>query len=136
MRKIPYAMAVAAALCGCSAGTDVPLAEKAVDSFHQTLNAGDFARIYAEARPDMKAATAEGPLVDLLGAVHRKLGVFQSGKSVGWNDNATTGGHFLTLTYASTYAGGTADERFVYRIDGGRAMLAGYNINSNALILK
>jgi hypothetical protein len=53
---------------------------------------------------------------------------------VGWNDNVTTGGHFVTVNYAANYARGTAQESFVYRLDGTSAVLAGYHINSTALI--
>ena len=45
------------------------------------------------------------------------------------------GGHFVTVNYAATYARGAAEESFVYRIDDGHAALAGYHVNSDALIL-
>jgi hypothetical protein len=74
--------------------------------------------------------------VALLEAVHRKLGELKSADKQNWNINFHTSGTFVTLTYKTSYSEGDAAEQFVYRIDGGAASLAGYHINSNALILK
>jgi hypothetical protein len=123
------------ALAGCSIGDDVPVANKAIDRFHAALNAGQFEPIYAGAAKDMKDTTPQSRLVALLAAVHRKLGTFKSGKSMGWNDNVNPAGHFVTISYEATYEHGPAAENFVYRIDGGHAALAGYHVNADALIL-
>ena len=123
------------ALAGCSPGTDVPVAEKAVARFHTMLDAGQNAQIYQESASEMKSAAAESKLTDLLAAVHRKLGTVQKAEQKGWNDQVNTGGHFVTLNYATTYARGDAAETFVYKIAGEKAELVGYNINSNALII-
>jgi hypothetical protein len=53
-----------------------------------------------------------------------------------WNIRSGTSGTFVTLTYSSTYAEGEASEQFVYRLQGNTALLAGYNVNSDALITK
>jgi hypothetical protein len=50
--------------------------------------------------------------------------------------NYHTSGTFATLVYKTRYAGGEATETFVYRIKSESALLAGYHINSNALITK
>ena len=124
----------AVVLSGCSMGTDLPLAGGAIDAFHQALNNGDFHGIYAASSPEMRRAASESDLTKLLAAVHRKLGLFQSGKMQGFQDSETTSGHFVIERYAAKYAQGDASETFTYRIDGARASLAGYNINSTALI--
>ena len=129
-------MAGLVALGGCSFGKDVPVAEKAVDAFHTQLNAGQFDAIYNEGGAALKAATTRADMVALLNAVHRKLGGFKSGKTQGWNDNVTTDGHTITLSYAASYQNGAADEQFVYRLTGGQAQLVGYHVNSNQLILR
>jgi hypothetical protein len=36
----------------------------------------------------------------------------------------------------SEYTGGTASEQFTFRIQGDRALLAGYHVNSRALVVK
>ena len=82
----------------------------------------------------MKSATSKQEFVKLLNAVHTKLGSFANGKAVSWNDNASTNGHYLTITYQSSYQKGTADETFIYNVGGNRTALVGYHVNSNALI--
>jgi len=126
----------ALALGGCSFGKDVPVAEKAVDAFHAQLDAAQYDAIYQGGSADLKNATGRTDMVALLSAVHRKLGVFRSGKTQGWNDNINTGGHMITLNYSATYQNGAADEQFVYRMTGGKPELAGYHVNSNQLILR
>ncbi len=134
MRKIVAALALTF-LAGCTAGRDVPSAEAGIAAFHHQLDAQAFDAIYAGSAPDMKTGTSQASFVQLLSAIHRKLGSFQSGSAAGWNDNVTTSGHFVTVTYAAKYAGGAADETFVYRLDGDHAVLAGYHVNSTALIV-
>jgi len=135
MQRVLLATVALSFLAACLPGDDLPLAQTQVAMFHDKLNAGAFAAIYQGAGPDMKAASAQADFVQLLSAVHRKLGAFQSASAGGWNDNATTSGHFLTLNFAAKFERGSAQENFVYRIDGGHALLAGYHITSNALII-
>jgi len=124
------------ALGGCSAGEDVPIAEKATDAFHTQLNAGQFDAIYMNGGADLKAATKQADMVALLSAVHRKLGAFKSGTTQGWNDSITAGGHMITLNYNAAYQNGAAEEAFVYRMSAGKAQLVGYHVNSDQLILR
>ena len=74
--------------------------------------------------------------VAVLDAVHRKLGTVQKTERQTWNVNYHTSDTFATLVYKTQYVGGEATKTFVYRIKGGSALLAGYHINSNALITK
>jgi hypothetical protein len=122
-------------VAGCSAGNDVPVAQQAITIFHHQLDAGQFAAIYNGSSADMKSASGGGDLTQLLAAVHRKLGAFQSGSAIGWNDNYGTGGHFVTINYSAKYARGDASENFVYRLSNDKAALAGYHIASNALVI-
>ena len=126
---------VALTLAGCSPGRDIPAATSAVDGFHAALNAGRFTPIYAAGAPELRAAAPERGFVAILEAVHRKLGAFKSGKSVGWRENVTTSGTFVSLGYSSEYERGHADEQFSYKIADGRPALVGYHINSTAMLL-
>ena len=123
------------ALAGCSASKDVPSAERAVASFHSDLNAGAFDAIYAASGTDLKAAATRERFVKVLAAVHRKLGLYKTGKTAGWNDNATLNGHFVTLNVQAGYERGAATEQFVFRVSGDRTLLAGYHVNSDAMLL-
>ena len=133
MRKFGILVA-AVLLAGCSIGADVPLAKQAAVSFHHQLDAGKFAETYSAAGPDLRAAATQQQWVQLLDMVHRKLGNFKSAPEPGWNDMVATGGHFITLTYQSTYEHGVAEEQIVYKMVGGKALLIGYHVTSNALI--
>ncbi len=135
MRKTVALLSAMSALAGCSLGQDLPAANAAVGVFHQKLNAQDFAAMYAAASPDLRNSWNYSDFVQLLSAIHRKLGNFQSGGARTWNDNVNTSGHFVSIAFSAKYERGAADESFVYRIDGAKAALAGYHISSNALIV-
>jgi len=135
MRRTVMAMLGALALAGCSFGADVPVAEKAIDRFHNQLDTAQFGPIYTRSAAEMKQLTTLPRLTAFLGAVHRKLGQFKSGKAVAWNDNVNTSGHYITINYQATYEHGPAAENFVYRIDDGKATLVGYHVNSDVLVV-
>jgi hypothetical protein len=134
MRKLIVAIVIS--LTGCSMSADKTVAEGAVTSFHTKLDAGQFDTIYADSSEDLKSVTTHEKLVALLEAVHKKLGATKSSKEQSWNVNFHTSGTFITLTYATSYESGDASEQFVYRLQGANALLAGYHINADALILK
>jgi hypothetical protein len=132
------AIVSAASLCllaGCSVSSDVHTAEGEIAHFHKQLDAGQFADIYSASSPEFQKVTTSDAWSQLLAAIHRKLGAFQSGKTAGWGDNATLRGHFVTINYAARYARGPAQETFVYKSDGDHLSLVGYHVNSTALIL-
>jgi hypothetical protein len=128
-------MVAALALSACSIGKDIPAAEAAAVGFHQMLDAGKFADTWQNAAPELRAATPQDKWLALLDAVHRKLGKFRTAKTVGWNDNFNNGAHYIVLNQEAQYERGTAQEQFVYRLNAGKAALAGYHVNSDALIL-
>lgn len=136
MHRIAMAALAAGLLGGCSMKEDMAAGDKAIAAFHQALDAGQFQQIWAQSAPDMKAASPQDRLTALLDAVHRGLGRFKSGSQIGFNDNVSTGGHILTIAYQAQYEQGPATEQFVFRIDGGRALLAGYHVNSDALLVR
>jgi len=128
--------AAAAVVAGCSMSTDTKVAERAVDTFHEMLNAGQSDAIYSASGDELKKAAKREEFVALLDAIHRKLGVTKSWTKKGWNVNYHTSGTFVTLNYSTIFDGGDAAEQFVYRLKDGKALLAGYHINSTALIVK
>ena len=124
------------ALAGCSMSADTAVAEQEVPRFHQQLDAAQFVDIYQACADEMKKATSEKNFIAFLEAVHRKLGLTKTSERQGWHVNYTTTGAFVTLVYKTKFAEGEASEQFVYRLDGKVAKLVGYNVNSNAFILK
>ena len=136
MRTSHRWLVVAAIVAGCSVPADTKVAERAVDTFHEMLNDGQFDAIYAAAGDELKSAARREDFVALLEAIHRKLRITKSWTKQGWNVNYHTSGTFVTLNYSTIFDGGDAVEQFVYRLKDGKALLVGYHINSNALIVK
>lgn len=132
-RSLGFGLALAVA--ACSTGKDVPAAEASVKAFHDRLGAGQIDAIVASSGPELSAPETKPRFTQLLAVVARKLGQPKAAKQVGWNDQVTTGGHFITLNYASDYARGKAAETFAFRVVDGKPVLIGYNVNSDALIL-
>ena len=135
MRAIWRLILVTAALAGCSMKEDIASTDAAVARFHQQLDAGKLDAIVQGTGPDMKAAPSAAMFGPILAAVHRKLGKVIATQRLGFNDQETTSGHFTTVVWHTRFEHGEGDERFTFRIADGRASLAGYNINSPALIL-
>jgi hypothetical protein len=132
-------MSVAAAslgLAGCSAVKGKEAADRAVKQFHEQLDKGEFKNIYSAAHPDLKAVSTEKDFIALLEAVHRKLGMVQSSEPAGWNVNTFNFKINVVVGYKTKFAEGEAVETFTYRVEGEKALLLGYNINSQALITK
>jgi hypothetical protein len=134
MKRIWIALIAAAALAGCSAGADSAAADQAVTQFHSQLDGARYDEIINTAAPDFRNAKPVPDLVRFLEAVHLKLGPLKTTTKEGWRENYMTSGHSYVATYHSTFAKGEATETFTYRVDGANATLAGYFINSDALI--
>jgi hypothetical protein len=129
-------IASASLLTGCDAFKGTPSAEKAVNEFHERLDKSDFEGIYSATHSDFKAAETEKEFVALLDAVHRKLGTVKNSEKVGWRVNSFNFKTDVILNYKTIFIGGDAHESFTYRMDGDKAILRGYNINSQTLIVK
>jgi hypothetical protein len=134
MRSALLLFAALAGLAACSPGSDVPAAERGVTAFHAQLDAGRYAAIYAASSDEMKRTTSAEDLTRLLAAVQGRFGRFRAGSTRSWNDSRTTSGRFVTLDYAATYERGAVAENFVFRIDDGRAALAGYHVDPRSMI--
>jgi hypothetical protein len=122
-------------LSSCSLGASVPAAEKAVVKFHAMLDRGQFQQIYDQSGSVMKSVATGPQLVALLSAVHRKLGATKQAVRQGWNEQVNGDGHTLTLGYDTLYERGKAAETFVFQVSDKDVSLAGYHINSDALVL-
>ena len=123
-------------LVGCGTRQDLGKTDAAVKKFHEQLEAGAFSQIYADSDSAMKQAASETQLTDLLSAVNRKLGHVKKTDRQGFYVNWNTSGKFIRLNYKTQFDADTADEQFVFHVMGDQVSLAGYHINSDALILK
>lgn len=113
---------------------DSDLAEAQVPGFHRALDEGRYAALYAAGAEELKKSTGQDDFVALLGAVHRKLGAITTSRKLSWHVNFGTNGTYASLAYDTQFERGEATEQFLYRIQGGKAHLAGYHIESAALV--
>lgn len=123
-------------LAGCKGPGSVQDANAKVTTFHQRLDAEDFAAIWNESGPDIKTTTTQQSFTKLLAAVHGKLGKVRESKQTGWRSEVNTGGSFTELTMQTTFEHGSGEESFVYKSYGQGQQLAGYHINSTDMMLK
>jgi len=115
---------------------NIALGRAAVAKFHQQLDAEQYDQIYVEADPALRQASPQREFLALMGAIHRKLGKIQDATGQSFNVNWTTSGTQVRMTYKTKFAGGDADETFVWHVVAEKPLLLNYNINSNALIIK
>jgi len=125
-----------AALAACSSPVDTEAARQAVRDFHDQLDTRQFNTIYDRSSSDFKKLTTRQDFIAFLDAVHRKLGESKSFQLKTATTTYTPSGTVLTLDYESTFAEGDALETFTYQKQDNMPLLVGYQITSNALILK
>jgi hypothetical protein len=123
-------------LSACSATEDVNRAQEASAHFHEMMSAGQFDDIYSQSDEAWNKAVTAEQSIRFLSVLNRKLGVVKNSQSMGWNAGyGTSGGESVTLRYTTQFEHGAGVETFVYRFADGKALLAGYNINSNELLV-
>ena len=118
-------------LTGCGTADARAKAETAIDHFHQLFNSQEFAAIYENADAAFKKTTSEPQLTDFLRPHRSRLGAFERVPQPGqWTVNWTTSGTYVTITEDSVFSQGSAQETFVWRIDGAGCTLMRYTISN------
>lgn len=124
----------AAALAGCGNFVrDKETAATAMDRFHARYDAGEYDKIYDTAGPDFQGENVRTDFLQLLAAVHHRLGNYKTCASQGWKTNSFGGDTSVELHYKTTFAEGKADETFTYTVSGTRATLRSYHVHADAL---
>jgi len=121
-------------LCGCSAKADYQAAKTASDNFHQEMATANYSAIYDSASSEFRSSGPRETLIGFLQRVNRKMGTCGEASQQGINVNYNTAGSFVTLSYSRKCANGELGEQFVWRIEGGKALLVRYNANSPVLL--
>ncbi len=111
-------------------------AQKAVEVFHERLDAGRFGDIYDGADDEFRGTTDRQHLLDLLGAVTRKLGKVTETTNTGWRVNSRNFRTYVELSQRTRFERGQARESFVFFVRKGKASLLRYDISSDELILR
>ena len=128
-------LAIVLAVGACSAPASVAETAPKVAAFHHRIDAEDYAAIWGETSDDMRKVTTEADMEKVFAAVHRKLGKVLKTSQVGWRNNMSTGGNFVSVHIDTKFEKGSGSEEFVYRQVGKELKLAGYHINSAEMML-
>lgn len=124
-------------LSGCSGAFEaMTAADKGIANFHKLYNEVRIADIYAASHSKLKAAITEKEFVDFMNAVQRKLGKVTQTSSTGFNIEAFNLTTTVVLAQSTTFEHGAGSETFAFEMSGDKAVLVGYNIASNDLIMK
>ena len=103
-------------------------AEQAVREFHALLNRGQYDVIYNDSDSRLKSAWTRADFSAYLGNIHSRLGMAGAPTTRGYEVNASTGsGTEVALSVETRFDHGTAQERFVWRIQGDQAVLLDYH---------
>ena len=128
-------------LGACGGMASIGPSRDAVARFHQQLDARQFERIWSEADDAFRGSTTREQALQLLDAIHRKLGAVVSSTERAWNVRSFVGsgalsGDFVQLTEDTTFERGIGAEDFAWKIVDGTPRLAGYHINSADLVTR
>jgi hypothetical protein len=107
---------------------------EAVRQFHEKLNAGEYDLICQDASELFTRSATHDELIQLFQGVHAKLGSADSEKLLNIAVNANTFGTFITARYNTQFTSGPGVETFSWIKSTGALKLAGYNVQSNALL--
>ncbi len=127
---------LAVALGGCSFAEDKDRGERAVGRFHELLGASRYSEIYVDTTENFREAASEAEFVEFMSAVRRKLGDVRESELTDITVNWRTDGTSIYLSYDTTYELGKATEQFVWIVEGEKARLESYQIDSRQLILR
>lgn len=118
-------------LVGCSAGGGTEAAEQGVVAVHQAFSAGQFGAVYDGSAPEMKNSLSRDQFAATFGGIYSRTGAFKSGKTTGWKVNYGTDGNFVVLNRDAQFEHATGTEEFVFRVEGKKAVLAGYHVKTS-----
>jgi hypothetical protein len=119
----------------CSGSEDINTGKAAIRHFHEQLNAGLSDEIYRDAAREYQAAATSELNQKFIEAVRKKMGKAAQCEVTSWRLNYVTSGRFLSLECKTTFDHGDAAESFRWRIEGKKALLLGWNINSPLLVI-
>lgn len=107
---------------------------QAVQQFHEQLAAGQYVAIYDASDEALRKCTSKSDFIDILQAVHDKLGTVQD-LNPSWKGVAFHGGHRATIAlyFDTKFTNGTATEQFVWQDYNNRLTLSRYQIKSTVL---
>ncbi len=122
---------------GCSGLVkDKNAADAAVSDFHILYNQGKFDEIYENAGSQFRISKSRDEFLGLMSALKRQSGEVTATSNFVLNlqthyDNLSGTISTVTQEQHTTFERGSGDEKFVFVINGDKAVLINYNISSN-----
>jgi hypothetical protein len=129
--RAPWIALLALSLAGCSAGKDMTAAEQGVTALHQAFGSGKFGAVYDGSAAEMKNSISRDGFIRTFGGIYGRTGAYKSGKTTGWKVNYGTNGNMVALNRDAQFQNAKGTEEFVFRMRGGKAVLAGYHIKTD-----
>jgi len=126
--RVAAALLCCLLLASCGFRASRTRAEKAVKEFHALLDGARYDLIYDRSDDSLKKSWTRTDFIAYLSDIHSRLG--RSGKvnTRGFQVNAIAGQAVeVALAMETEFERGMAEERFVWRIEGDRAVLVDYH---------
>jgi hypothetical protein len=125
-RIVPAALCVLL-LASCGFREAREHAEEGVKEFHALMNKGQYDAIYDASDSQLKKSWSRTDFAAYLGDIHSRLGMAGRSVTQGFQVNASTAmGTEVALAVQTEFDHGMAQERFVWHIEGERAVLVDY----------
>lgn len=122
--------------CGTSLYRASLASDAARAEFHKRLNSEQYHEIYTQADRQFRESASEEEITSFLRGVHEKLGNAGDANRKNIMVKATPGGTYATVIYETKFTSGSGTETYVWRLDGERLLLVGYNIQSRDFFRK
>ncbi len=136
-RILCVALLLAALLSGCGNLTKAKsAADVQVAVFHQQLNNNESKAIVSAADSQLFDTWSRAETTDFLTVVHKKLGNVMNSQNTRWHIRMFNGETIVVLLQDTEFKKGYGRETFAFRVEGDKARLAGYSINSRDLTMK
>ncbi len=114
-------------LASCGFRKSRSLAEQGVTEFHRLFNREQYEAIYDQSDDSMKKSISRQDFVSYLRDIHSRLGNTRKTTTSGFAVNASPGqAANVELVQETEFDQGAAQERFLWLVKGGRAVLLGY----------
>ncbi len=114
-------------LATCGLRRSRVLAEEGVKEFHDLMNREQYDTIYNASDDSLKKSMSRADFASYLGDIHNRLGDARKTTVTAFSVNASPGqGSQVALAMETDFDRGTAQERFLWRVTGGRAVLLDY----------
>ncbi len=131
-REAPVVRAALLVLCclllaSCGFRRSRILAEQGVKEFHDLMDREQYEAIYNASDDSLKKTMSLSDFVAYLRDIHSRLGNAKRSSVTGFSVNSSPGqGAQVALAMETEFDRGTAQERFLWRVTGGRTVLLDY----------